>query len=65
MTDTKIKFFIILIEFFFTRINNKNFMKMGPKGGPLLFLYEVTIVVLIDFIAILLTPGIFLIQICI
>ena len=30
---------------------------------PLLFIYEVSIVVLIDFIAILLTPGIFLIQI--
>ena len=29
----------------------------------LLFLYKVSIVVLIDFIAILLTPGIFLIQI--
>ena len=33
------------------------------KGAPLLFLFEVSIVVLIDFIAILLTPGIFLIQI--
>ena len=31
--------------------------------APLLFLYEVSIVVLIDFIAILLTPGIFVIQI--
>ena len=29
----------------------------------LLFLYEVSIVVLVDFIAILLSPGIFLIQI--
>ena len=29
----------------------------------LLFLYEVSIVVLVDFTAILLTPGIFLIQI--
>ena len=33
------------------------------KRALLLFLYEVSIVVLIDFIAILLTPGIFLIQI--
>ena len=32
-------------------------------GAPLLFLYEVSIVVLIDFITILVTPGIFLIQI--
>ena len=31
--------------------------------GPLIIIYEVSIVVLIDFIAILLTPGIFLIQI--
>ena len=40
--------------------NKKNVMK---KGVPLIFFYEVSIVVLIDFIAILLTPGIFLIQI--
>ena len=52
-------------------MNNKKFMKRGPQGALFLFLYEVTIVVLIDFIAILtdfiaiLTPGIFLIQICI
>ena len=44
-------------------MNNKKFMKRGPQGEQLLFLYEVSIVVLIDFIAILLTPGIFLIQI--
>ena len=37
--------------------------KGGLRGAPLLFLYEVSIVVLIDFIAILLTPGILLIQI--
>ena len=48
---------------FFLRINNKNFTKRGPQGAPLLFGYKVSIVVLIDFIAILLTPGIFLIQI--
>ena len=49
-------------NFFFPRMNNKNFTK---KGGPrgLLFLYEVSIVLLIDFIATLLTPAIFLIQI--
>ena len=42
-------------------MNNK---KKSRKGGPrALFLYKVSIVVLIDFIAILLTPGIFLIQI--
>ena len=34
------------------------------KGAPQ-FLYEVCVIVLIDFIAILLTPGIFLIQIVI
>ena len=44
-------------------MNNTNFTKRGPQGALLLFLYEVSIVVLIDFIAILLTPGIFLIQI--
>ena len=40
-------------------MNNTNF----SKKGLLLFIYEVRIVVIIDFIAILLTPGIFLIQI--
>ena len=44
-------------------MNNKKFMKRGLQGAPLLFLYEVNIVVLIDFTAILLTPGIILIQI--
>ena len=40
---------------------------MGPQAqrAMLLFLYELSIVVLVDFIAILLTPGIFLIQIVI
>ena len=47
----------------FPRMNNKNFTKRGPKGAPLPFHYEASMVVLIDFIAILLTPGIFLIQI--
>ena len=47
----------------FPRMNNKNFTKKGPKGAPLPFLYEASMAVLIDFIAILLTPGIFLIQI--
>ena len=41
-------------------MNNKN---VGKRGPLLLFFNEVSIVVLIDFIAILLTPGIFLIQI--
>ena len=41
--------------FFFRRMNNKNFTKKGPQGPPLPFLYEVSILVLIDFIAILLT----------
>ena len=44
-------------------MNNKIFKKRGPLGAPLLSLYKVSIVVLIDFIAIFLTPGIFLIQI--
>ena len=35
---------------------------MGPQGATL-FLYEMSIVVRIDFIAILLTPGIFSINI--
>ena len=47
----------------FPRMNNKNFTKRGPMGAPLPFLYEASMVVLIDFMAILLTPGIFLIQI--
>ena len=47
----------------FPRMNNKNSTKRGPKGAPLPFLYEASMVVLIDFIAILRTPGIFLIQI--
>ena len=64
MTYTKIKFYIIFIYKIFPRMNNKNFMKRGPQlEATLLFLYEVSIVVLIDFIAILLPPGIFLIQI--
>ena len=41
-------------------MNNKNFMKRLPHSY---FFMKVTIVVLIDFIAILLIPGIFLIQI--
>ena len=44
-------------------MNNKNFTKRGLQGAPLLFLYEASMVVLIDFISILLTQGIFLIQI--
>ena len=36
---------------------------MGPQGAPLLFFCEVSIVVLIYFIAVFLTPGIFFIQI--
>ena len=44
-------------------MNNKKFTKRGAQAAPLLFLYKVSIVVLIDFIAILLIPGIFLIQI--
>ena len=38
-------------------------MKRGPQGAQLLFLYEVRIVVLIDFIAMFLTSGISLIRI--
>ena len=52
MTYTKIKFYIILISIFFPRMNNKIFRKKGPQRAPLLFLSEVSIVVLIDFIAI-------------
>ena len=44
-------------------MNNIFFTKREPKGAPLPFLYEASMVVLIDFIAKLLTPGIFLIQI--
>ena len=44
-------------------MNYKEFRKTGPQEALLLFLYKVSIVVLIDFIAIYLTPGIFLIQI--
>ena len=45
------------------RMNNLKFRKREPQRALLLFLYKVSIVVLIDFIAILLTRGIFLIQI--
>ena len=44
-------------------MNDKKFKKRAPLGALLLFFYEVSIVVLLDFIVILLTPGIFLIQI--
>ena len=44
-------------------MNNKNFTKMIPQRPLLLFLYIAIIVVLIDFRAILITPGIVLIQI--
>ena len=47
----------------FHRMNNKKFTKRGPKWAPLPFHYEASMVALIDFIEILLTPGIFLIQI--
>ena len=43
-------------------MNNK-ILRKGAQGDPLIFLYELSVVVLIDFIAILLTPGNFLIQI--
>ena len=45
---------------FFPRMNNKNFMKRGQKGAQLLCLYEVSMVVLVDFKVILVSPGIFL-----
>ena len=38
---------------------------MGLRGAALLFLDDASIVALIDFIAILISAGIFLIQICI
>ena len=44
-------------------MNIKKIDKKGAQGALLPFLYEVSIVVLTDFIAILLTTGIFLIQI--
>ena len=53
----KSNFTSFFIKNFFPRMNNKNCMKRGPHS------YFCTKRVLIDFIAILLTPGIFLIQI--
>ena len=47
MTYTKIKFYIILILKKIPRINNKNFTKRGAQGAPLLFIYELSIVVLV------------------
>ena len=47
-----IKLYIILISKKNCRMNNKNFMKRG-----VLFLYEVSIVVLIDFIVMLITQA--------
>ena len=58
MTYTKIKFYVLLIFFFFLGYIIKKLRK-GAQGAPFLFLYELSMVVLIDFIAILLTPGIF------
>ena len=43
-------------------MNNKNLIETRPQGAPLLFLYTVSIVVPVDFIAILQTLGIFLIE---
>ena len=57
-TYTKIKFYIILILKKICRMNNKKIMKRGPHWAVLLFLYEVSKAVLIDFIAMLITPGI-------
>ena len=51
------------INFFFLERIMKILQKWDPRGPPLLFLYEVSIAVLINFIVILLTPGIILIQI--
>ena len=34
MTYTKIKFYIILIFKKIPRMNNNDFMEMGPLGGP-------------------------------
>ena len=59
MTNTKIKFYIILMQ---KKILGW-IIKISWKWALLLFLYEMCIAGLIDFIAILLTPGIFLIQI--
>ena len=58
MTSTKINFYIT-----FLKITERGPISVifPPKQG--LFLFKVSIVVLIDFIAILLTPGIFIIQI--
>ena len=44
-------------------MNNKKNCKKGPQWASLIFLYEVSIVVLIDFKAILVSRDIFLIQI--
>ena len=54
---------LFFFHFFFLGWIIKKKLKRGPQGAPLLFLYEVSIVVIINFIAILLTPGIFFIQI--
>ena len=51
------------LNHFFLRWIIKKLRNGGPQGAPLVFFDEVSIVVLIDFIAILLTPGIFLIQV--
>ena len=48
--NTKVQFFFMKYKKLW---NTTNFTKWGPQGAPLLFLYEVSIVVLIDFIAIL------------
>ena len=61
MIYTKIKLFIILIFYFFTRITNKIKYERDAGGALLDFFSEVSIVILTDIITILLTPDIFLI----
>ena len=53
----------VLFISFFSKIYNKRELFIAIWSRPFPFLYKVSIVVLIDFIAILLSPGIFLIQI--
>ena len=67
--DLKTIIFLVLLAFNFIPQRSHDSLTLlrslfrGPKGAPLLYLYKVSIVVLINFIAILLTPDIFLIQI--
>ena len=59
MTYTQSNSTSFLSKIFFSRMNNKKIIKRGAQLAALLFHYEVSMVVLINFIAILPTRHLF------